>query len=284
MAKSVTQALVGILVRKGKLEVAAPADVPAWRATDDPRRALTLDQLLRMTSGLEADDDLDGVASTAELLFGRYALDMEARAIALPLAHPPGTRWAYSTATTMVVAGIVGRAVGGGKAGLLAFMRRELFDPLGMRSAVPEFDAAGTFMGGGFVYATARDWARFGLLYLRDGRWDGARILPEGWVDYARTPAPAQNNGVYGAHFWLNGEPGSGKYQFPILPGGPASAFGASGARGQYVVLLPTRDLILVRLGEMETATWADLAGGLAGVAAAFPDLAPAAAAGGGAP
>jgi CubicO group peptidase (beta-lactamase class C family) len=128
----------------------------------------------------------------------------------------------------------VGRTVGGGEADTRAFLRKALFDPIGMRSATARFDAAGTFIGSSYVFASARDFARFGLLYLRDGVWDGRRVLPEGWVDHARTPTPP-SRGEYGAHWWLAlHDPG---------------IFTATGFNGQYVVVAPERDLVVVRLG-----------------------------------
>jgi CubicO group peptidase (beta-lactamase class C family) len=270
MAKSVTQALAGILVREGRLALDVPAPVPAWNGDGDPRRVVTLDHLLHMTSGLDADDGSEGPDSlVARLLFGPGAADSFAYAAALPLAHPPDTRWAYSTATSALVSGVVQRAAGGTREAMLAFMRRELFEPLGMRSPVPEFDAAGSFQGGACFWASARDWARFGYLYLRDGVFDGRRILPSGWVDYTRTPAPAPNNGTHGAHFWLNREPAA--QQFRLLPGGPRSAFAATGAYGQYVLLVPTHDLVVVRLGQMHAHAWDELGAELAAVVAAFP-------------
>jgi CubicO group peptidase (beta-lactamase class C family) len=275
MAKSVTQALAGILLREGRLALSEPAPVPAWQGDGDPRRAVTLDHLLHMTSGLDVADGFDAgpTSLVARLLFGPGAADPFAFASAFPPREPPGRRWAYSTATSTLVAGLVQRAVGGTRDAMLAFMRRELFDPLGMRSVEPEFDASGGFQGGAFVWASARDWARFGLLYLRDGVWDGRRILPEGWVDYTRTPAPAPNNGTHGAHFWLNREPAEG--QFRIAPGAPPSAFAACGAYGQYVLIVPTRDLVVVRLGQMHAHSFDDLGRQLAAVVAAFPALAP---------
>src|SRR5262249_20613213 len=188
MAKTVTQALVGILVGQKRLDLHAPAPVPAWHAPGDPRGAITLDQLLHMTSGLDNADGGEGPDSFASrLLFGPGSRDVFAYASTVASVHAPDTHWAYSTGTSMIVAGIVGRTVGGGPDGMRDFMRRELFEPIGVRSAVPEFDAAGTFLGGAGVWATARDGARLGLLYLRDGVWDGRRVLPEGWVDYSRT-------------------------------------------------------------------------------------------------
>jgi CubicO group peptidase (beta-lactamase class C family) len=273
MAKNVTQALIGILVRQGRLDLKAPADVPAWKSEGDPRGAITLDDLLHMSSGLDnADGEERERSLVAELLFGRGSADMAAFGAAFPLTREPGTHWAYSTATSMIVADIAGRTIGGGREGILDFMHRELFDPLGMRSAVPEFDASGHFAGGVFMHASARDYARFGLLFLRDGVWGGRRILPGGWVDYTRTPAPAANNGTYGAHFWLNYEPGPD--QFANLPGGPESAFSVNGASGQFIMLIPTHDLILVRLGELHSSSEAEISGTLAEIVKLFPPLA----------
>ena len=273
MAKSITQALIGILVREGRLDVNAPVPVEAWRAPGDSRGALTFDDLLHMSSGLaNGDGGLGPDAFVARLLFGEGSRDVFAYAAGVPLIHPPGTFWDYSPATSMILAGVVGQTVGSGREGMLAFMRGKLFDPLGMRSAVPEFDAAGTFMGGAFVWANARDWARFGLLFLRDGVWDGARVLPAGWVDYVRTPAPAPNNGVYGAQLWLNLEPKG--QQFKPLPGGPASAISVNGNGGQMVVIVPTHDLVVVRLGEMQASTWSSVTGEVAAMVAAIPPLA----------
>jgi len=274
MAKTVTQALVGILVGQKRLDLRAAAPVPAWRAKDDPRGAITLDQLLHMTSGLDnADGSPEPDSFASRLLFGPGSLDVFAYASNVPAINAPDTSWAYSTGTTMIVAGIVGRTVGGGSAGMLAFMHRELFDPIGMRTVVPEFDAAGTFLGGAWVWATARDWARLGYLYLRDGVWDGRHVLPEGWVGYSRTPAPAPNNGVYGAHLWLNLEPKA--KQFAPLPGGPHSAFCLSGNGGQMVVVVPTRDLVVVRLGVTQTMTFPAVTQAVAAVVATVAPSSP---------
>lgn len=271
MAKSVTNALVGILVRDGRLALRGPAPVSEW-PDGDPRRAITLEQLLWMTSGLDNGDGkpLGQSFFAAELMFGAGSSDEAAFAARVPLVQPPGSYWAYSTGTSTLVAGIVGRRVGGGRDGMLRFMRGELFDPIGMSSAVPEFDAAGTFLGGSSLWASARDWARFGLLYLRDGVWDGRRILPEGWVDHARKPAPASNNGSYGAHFWLSLPPADG--QWPTLAEDEHSAFMASGANGQVVMMVPTRDLVLVRLGEAQELAEPEIIELLGRISNAFPE------------
>jgi CubicO group peptidase (beta-lactamase class C family) len=258
MAKSITHALVGVGVREGRLDPAAPAPVPAWRAAGDPRGAITTEHLLRMVDGLDFVEDYvdQGVSHVIEMLFGAGKADVAGYAAARPLAHPPGRFWSYSSGTSNIVARIVGDAVGGGAEGMAAFMERELFARLGMSSAKPRFDDAGTFIGSSFVFATARDFARFGLLYLRDGVWEGERLLPAGWVDHARTVTPA-SRGWYGAHWWLSLD-GSGRFH-------------ASGYRGQYIVVDPQRDLVLVRLGGSTPEQRVPLLHALAEIVHAFP-------------
>jgi CubicO group peptidase (beta-lactamase class C family) len=241
--KSVTHALVGIAVRDGLLDLDAPAPVPEWAG--DARSAITLRQLLHMTSGLRFIEDYvdDTISHCIDMLFGAGQADVAAYAAALPLDYEPGTVFSYSSGTTNIICRIVGEAVGGGEEGMRAFMARELFEPLGMTSADPRFDAAGTFIGSSFLYCTARDFARFGQLYLADGVWDGRRLLPKGWVDFARTPAPApvEEDFGYGAHWWLwdgHGFPGT---------------FAAHGYEGQYIIVRPDRDLVVVRLGKTPT-------------------------------
>jgi len=236
MAKSITHALVGILVREGRLDIHQPGLVPRWNQPGDARAALTLDHMLRMVDGLDfVEDYVDSRQSDViEMLFGSGKDDVAGYTEARPLKCPPGTRWNYSSGTSNVVTAILGRTVGGGETAMLEFMHEELFDRIGMRSPTVRFDAAGTFIGSSFVFATARDFARFGLLYLRDGCWDGDRILPEGWVDYARTATKVSGR-EYGAHWWLS------------LDG--SAVFHCSGYRGQFIALDPERDLIVVRLG-----------------------------------
>jgi len=236
MAKSVLFALVGVLVRDGCLRVDATAGVPAWQRPGDPRAAITVDQLLRMSSGLQFDEEYTDpeTSSTIQMLFGAGKADVAAFAASFPLLHEPDTVWSYSSGTSNLLSELVGRTVGGGEAGMHAFMRRELLDRIGMRSARPLFDAAGTWIGSSFLFATARDFARFGLLCLRDGCWQGERLLPPGWIDYGRTPTPG-SQGEYGAHFWLATD--------------GTDTFSANGYRGQYTVIVPERDLVIVRLG-----------------------------------
>lgn len=239
-AKSITHALVGLAVGDGKLDIHAPAPVAQWSEPGDPRGRITLDQLLRMSSGLKFTEAyIPGEPSDViEMLFGRGQDDVAGFAASFPLAHEPGTFFSYSSGTTNIVSRCVAEATGAFGPDFEAFMRARLFEPLGMRSPVPKFDAAGTFIGSSFCFASARDFARFGLLYLRGGVWEGRRLLPEGWVDYARTPTwrqPDCPDGPYGAHWWLD-------------MAGPGS-FSANGYEGQYTLVVPDRDLVLVRHG-----------------------------------
>jgi CubicO group peptidase (beta-lactamase class C family) len=237
VAKSFLHALVGVLVRDGRLDPAARADVPQWQTRGDSRAAITLDQLLRMSSGLFwREDYVDSQRSDViEMLFGEGRDDVAEFAAHFPLAHRPGSAWCYSSGTSNLVSAIAGRAIRAGGDDPLEFLRRELFAPLGMRSATARSDAAGTWIGSSFVFATARDFARFGLLYLRGGVWEGKRILPEGWADHARSVTPG-SAGEYGAHWWL-----------PAMGEG---MFSANGYQGQYVFVAPARDVVAVRLGE----------------------------------
>jgi CubicO group peptidase (beta-lactamase class C family) len=240
MAKSITQALVGILVRQGRIDVNRPAAVPEWQGAGDPRRAITLAQLLQMRSGLQfAEDYVDDVASDVIPMLnfeGRF--DTGAFAAAKPLVHAPGTVFSYSSGTTNIICRIL-RDVVGGPTEMLAFMADELFEPIGMRTPVPKFDRAGTFVGSSYCLASPQDFARFGYLYLRDGVWDGRRILPAGWVDYARAPSYVGDAEAYGAHWWLTPR---------------TSRFYAGGYDGQRILVVPEQDLVVVRLGRTPVA------------------------------
>ena len=235
MAKSVTQALAGILVKQGRLDLYAPAPVPEWQ--HDARAAITLDQLLRMSSGLEFHEDyVDGQASDVIPMLqfaGRH--DVGAFAADKPLIHTPGSVWSYSSGTTNIICRILKEVVGDGASGMLRFMNDELFEPIGVRSATPKFDTSGTFIGSSFLQATPQDFARFGLLYLRNGVWDGQQILPPGWVDYARSPWYNDGTYAYGAQWWMK----------PDQP----DWFYCGGYDGQRILCVPDKDLVIVRLG-----------------------------------
>jgi len=245
MAKSITSALVGILVRQGRLDISQPIPVAEW-SEGDPRRRITIDQMLRMVDGLrfrEAEHLGGGSvryyppdeSDVIPMLFGAGKDDVAGFASTLPYQAEPETRWNYNSGASNLLSRLVAETVGGGADGMLEFMRRELFEPLGMQTARPKFDEAGNFIGSSHCYCSARDFARFGYLYLRDGVWDGQRILPEGWVDYSRTPSP-QSEGLYGAHFW-------------VIPGS-LGLFACNGAEGQRTLISPKLDLVVVRLGK----------------------------------
>ncbi|MEM6344796.1 MAG: serine hydrolase [Bacteroidota bacterium] len=242
MTKSVTQTQIGMLVKDGKLDINAPAPVPEWQSEGDPRRAITLDQLLRMSSGLDFEEKYFPPADATTMLFeepsaAEYAAQSQ-------LAFAPDSQWYYSSATSNLLARIVRQSLSDEET-YLNFVHKRLFQPLGMQSAIMEPDASGTYVGSSFMYANARDWAKFGLLYLRDGIWQGKRILPEGWVDYTRTPTPKSRQGCYGAQFWLNAGNEEGQ-PFPSLPD---DLYYPSGFEGQHVFIIPSRNMIITRLG-----------------------------------
>lgn len=247
ISKSLTNALIGILVREGKLHADEPAPLPAWQGTTDAHRAITVDQLLRMTGGLPFDDNDDVINPLTRMLF--LERDMAGYAERVPLEHTPGTNWAYSNAGYMVLSRLVRDAVGASAADVERFARRELFEPLGMRTATLDCDAAGTPIGASNSYASARDWARFGQLYLDDGMVAGRRILPEGWVAYGASQTLATG---YGAGFWTNLVD---KGSVPVwdapwgMPSLPKDMFYARGALGQYIVIVPSERLVVVRMG-----------------------------------
>ena len=254
MTKSVTSALVGILVGQGKLSIEEPAPVPEWKEPDDPRRAITLDHLLRMSSGLKFIEEYeDNPASDVNImLFLRP--DAAAYAASMPVEVSPDEKWSYSSGTTNIISRIIRHTVGN-QEDYAAFPRKALFNRIGMRSAIMEMDASGTYVGSSFMYATARDWARFGLLYLQDGIWQGERILPEGWVKYSTTPTPRAPKGRYGAHFWLNRGDSENPEDRPF-PQLPTDLFLAWGFQEQQTVILPSHKLVVVRLGMTHQGLW----------------------------
>ncbi|MBW2092021.1 MAG: serine hydrolase [Deltaproteobacteria bacterium] len=270
MTKSVTNALVGILVGQGRLSLDDPAPVPEWSRPGDPRGAITLDQLMRMSSGLKFVEEYTKNSDATCMLFG--VRDTAAYTASQPLETEPDGKWSYSSGTTNLICRIVRHTFGGTDAQYFAFPRRALFNRIGMRSAVMEPDASGTFVGSSFMYATARDWARFGLLYLNDGVWQGTRILPEGWVEYSRTPTPKAPLGRYGAQFWLNAGDPTDDTKRP-MPQVPKDAFFCMGFEGQSVSIIPSRKLVVVRLGLSQAKGSWNLESFLADLLKAFPEI-----------
>lgn len=246
MTKSVGSALAGILVGEGKLRLDSVNLFPGWSGQEDPRRRITTGHLMWMSDGLAHDESYTPTGGATRLLFG--ARDIAATAAATPARSEPGSTWYYASAASNLIAHLVRSAVGGTFTEYLTFPRRVLFDRIGMRSAVMEPDATGLFVTSSFMYATARDWARFGLLNLQDGVWNGERILPEGWVRYSVTPAPAAMVGEYGAQWWLNmgAARDTAHRPFPKLP---RDFYRAAGFEGQMVGVVPSAELVVVRLG-----------------------------------
>ena len=248
--KSVMSALTGILVRKGLLTLDQPAPVAAWQGARDPRRAINVDHLLRHTAGLALGSSLQASLGSAFEPVNRMKFveaDMAGYAESVELATPPGSQWNYNDGNTVILAHLIRNAAGGKASDMLRFAQAELFGPLGMRNVTIEFDASGNAEGSSQMLATARDWARFGQLYLSDGVVGGKRILPEGWVKYSASPTPNAWVG-YGAGFWTNlGDSMGANYR--SAHGWPRDAFFAKGTIGQYVVIIPSEKLVIVRLG-----------------------------------
>jgi CubicO group peptidase (beta-lactamase class C family) len=248
--KSVNNALLGILVRQGKLKMEDPAPVAAWQGPGDPRRTITSDDLLRMRSGLDLGNSLSASLATAWDSSARMVFnepDLAGFAESAALRAKPGTEWQYANGNPAILARIVRDQVGGSAVDVLRFARRELFGPLGIRRATLGLDSTGTPIAGAFLFATPREWARFGMLFLDDGVVGGRRILPEGWVRYSTTPTPNAWVG-YGAGWWINGDDSRGAV-FRRKHGMPADAFMAMGIYGQTVVVVPSRRLVIARFG-----------------------------------
>lgn len=258
MAKSITQAFVGAAVLQGRLSIDTPMGSPHWRA-GDRRASITWRQWLNMVDGQDyleigAPDPVHNDA--ARMLYGPGRGSTARFASSLPLIHDPGAHWNYNSAGVALISDALTRVVVPRSASaaerrqlMRSWMEQSLFVPIGMR-AVVEFDPQGTFYGSSLIYATARDFARFGYLYLRDGVWDGTRVLPQGWVDFARTRGSDPDADIYGAGWWLTPAQGTGTpMRSLIVDNAMADAFSAQGHEGQIIVVVPSKDLVLVRLG-----------------------------------
>ena len=244
MAKSVTSALVGILVKQGKLDVNNPAPVPEWADAKDKRHAITLQHLLQQTSGLHFEENYNKYSDATRMLFNKA--DMAAYTASRPLKVAPGTQFYYSSGNSNILSRIVRQTVG--NSNYYSIIYDSLFHKLGMYSAVIEPDASGTMVGSSYVFATARDWARFGLLYYNNGIVNGQQLFTGDWVKQTITPFAADKLQHYGYQFWLNGfnkeMPSQRKF-----PAAPADMFYADGYAGQYVFIIPSKKLVIVRLG-----------------------------------
>ncbi|MGK2923017.1 MAG: serine hydrolase domain-containing protein [Methyloceanibacter sp.] len=269
MSKTGTNALVGLRVQDGALALDDTRLMPEWQEQDDPRGAITLNELMRMTSGLAFDESYDDkLSDVSQMLFvhGNTA----GFAASKPLVHEPGTVWSYSSGTTSIIAAILRETFADAR-DYLRFPHDRLFAALGMRTAALPPDASGTFMGTSFLFASARDWARLGLLFVQDGMWRGKRLLPPGWAAYSLRPTPQSPHDDYGAQVWLKlpDSPGHGE------PPMPEDAFYMSGYDGQVVAMVPSRDLVVVRLGLTPKGGDWEPARDLAPLVNAFPARAP---------
>lgn len=285
MAKSITHALVGAAVLQGRVAIDAPMGNPHWPA-GDRRGSITWRQWLQMVDGSDYVENAETIAlsGNANMLFGPGRRDAARWAAERPLSHAPGTHWNYSSAGTILISDALTRAVAPEAANaaerrerMRTWMDSALFNRIGMTPVV-EFDPQGIFYGSSLIYATARDFARFGYLYLRDGVWDGVRVLPEGWVDFARTPGTGRNVDVYGAHWWLTPRTGTGRPDRSLIVGDEMrDAFSAQGYEGQIIVVVPSKDLVLVRLGRFGGGeeAWNALGDWATRFAGAFGDRAP---------
>ena len=235
MAKSFTNTLSGIMVKDGKWEINQPVNIPEWQA--DERKNITINNLMQMQSGLRWNEDYGNRSDVTQMLycendFAKFTYDQ-------PFAFPAGSHWYYSSGSVNVVNFLMRKTIGNDNE-YYNFAQSRLFTKIGMADAVFEVDASGTQVGSSYIYATARDYARFGMLYLQDGVFNGERILPEGWVNYTTTPA-SDSNGKYGSLFWLN--------QSKYFPAAPEDMYSCNGHDGQQIFIIPSKELVVVLVG-----------------------------------
>ncbi len=257
MAKTVTGVLIGLLVADGLLSLDESAPVPAWTRAGDPRGEITLRQLLQMRSGLNHTEAADPIYESDEvrMLFTDGRDDMAAYATAQGREAEPGAKFEYSSNTTVILADIAARVLSNSdspearRRAVDDYLQARLFGPLGMASIVPEYDAAGTLVGGSLMHATARDWAKFGEFLRQGGQVDGVQVVPRRWIDFMTTPSPQAPD--YGAQTWLNRPSGTDRQS--LFPNdAPQSAFAMIGHLGQYVFVSPSQELTVVRLGKTQ--------------------------------
>jgi CubicO group peptidase (beta-lactamase class C family) len=238
MTKSITATYFGILQKQGKIDIMKPAPIAEW-ATDE-RSKITLNDLLHMNSGLEWEEDYGKISDVTKMLF--IAEDMTKSQIVKPLAGKPNNTWNYSSGTTNLLSGILRKQFKTHQE-YLDFWYSALIDKIGMNSMIVESDMAGNFVGSSYSWATTRDWAKFGLLYLHKGNWNGEQLFNPSWAKYVSTPTNG-SNGKYGAHFWLNANG-----DFPDVP---RDFYRCSGYQGQMVAIFPSQDMVVVRMGLSE--------------------------------
>jgi len=238
MTKSITGTLFGVLQKQGKFDIMKAAPIAEWK--NDKRSKITTNDLLHMNSGLEWEEDYGKISDVTKMLF--IEEDMTKSQINKPLIGKPNKTWNYSSGTTNLLSGILRKQFKTHQ-DYLDFWYSNLLDKIGMNSAIVETDMAGNFVGSSYGWASTRDWAKFGLLYLHKGNWNGEQIFDESWAKYVATPTNT-SNGQYGAQFWLNA---GGRF-----PNAPKDMFYASGYQGQMVAIFPSHDLVIVRMGLKE--------------------------------
>lgn len=251
MTKSITSALFGVLQKQGKYNIYKPASIKEWQ--NDERKIITTNDLLHMNSGLEWEEKYDKISDVTKMLF--EVEDMSRVQLEKPAAFKPNTHWNYSSGTTNLLSGILRQQFKTHQE-YLDFWYSALIDKIGMNSMVVETDMAGNYVGSSYGWATTRDWSKFGLLYLHKGNWYGEQILDKSWVKYTATPTNT-SNGRYGGHFWLN----AGGH-FPDVP---RDMFYCSGFQGQMVAIIPSLDLVIVRMGLKKDSNF-DFNGMLSGI------------------
>ncbi|MEO8234413.1 MAG: serine hydrolase [Flavobacterium sp.] len=251
MTKSITATYFGILQKQGKFDINKPAPIAEWQ--NDERKNITTNDLLHMNSGLEWEEDYEKISDATKMLF--QAEDMSKSQIVKPAKFKPNTHWNYSSGTTNLLSGILRNQFKTHQE-YLDFWYSSLIDKIGMNSMVIETDMAGNYVGSSYGWATARDWSKFGLLYLHKGNWNGEQIFDESWAKYVATPTN-DSNGVYGGQFWLNA---GGKY-----PDAPKDLYSANGFQGQNVFIIPSLDIVIVRMGLKEDGEF-DFNGMLKGI------------------
>jgi len=238
MTKSITSAILGILEKQGKINVNQKNLFPEWE--NDERSKITLNNLLQMNSGLEWLEDYNTMSDITKMLF--LAKDMSKSQIQKPLIGKPNNNWNYSSGTSNLLSGFIRNQFKTHQE-YLDFWYAELIDKIGMNSMVIETDLTGNYIGSSYAWATARDWAKFGLLYLHNGNWNGTQILNKSWVNYTKTPTNS-SNGEYGAHFWLNAG--------GVYPNAPKDLFSCNGYQGQHIFIIPSKEMVIVRMGLTE--------------------------------
>ena len=235
MTKSITATLFGILQKQGKIDINDKAPIESWK--DDDRANITINNLLQMNSGLEWVEDYEEISDVTRMLF--LTDDMTKIQEEKELVGLPNETWNYSSGTSNLLSGILRKQFDTHQA-YLDFWYAELIDKIGMHSMLIEADFKGNYVGSSYGWATTRDWSKFGLLYLHKGNWNGEQIFDASWEDYVKTPTN-NSNGEYGGHFWLNAG--------GIYPDAPTDLYSANGYQGQYVYIIPSKDLVIVRMG-----------------------------------